>query len=266
LATAAVRSATAIRNRVSEQEWHARVELAAFYRIVSHFGMTDSIFNHISLRVPDEPQHLLVNPYGLLFDEITASSLVKVDCTGAIVLQPSHGYGINPAVPCLHGAVLAARPDLNCIAHVHTPATLAVSAMEGGLRPLNQAAMRFIDDLAYHDYCAPFDPDEPAKLVRAMCGTNNVILRNHGVLCCGRAVPEAFLNLHYMEFACKAQALGASSGVPSTPPPGAILNAVSVFYRQYRGKPGNPELDAERSLEWQAARRLVNRIDPSHQE
>jgi ribulose-5-phosphate 4-epimerase/fuculose-1-phosphate aldolase len=248
--------------RRTDAEWRAREQLAAFYRWAAHAGLTDLIYNHISLRVPGQPDRYLVNPYGLLFEEITASSLVMVSVDGEVVSPGPSGLGVNPAVHCLHGAVLKGRPDINCVAHIHTPAVLAVVSMECGLLPMNQTAMRFNGDLAYHDYGSLFDEDEPAKLLRAIGSVYNVILRHHGLLCLGRTVPEAFLNVYNLETACRAQALAMAAGTKTVLPPPAIQEESMRLWRDMREQPDIR--DPDRSLEWQAIVRLVERIAPDY--
>ena len=187
-----------IRDEVSAAEWQARVELAACYRLVDAFGMTDLIYNHITARVPGT-EYLLINLYGLLYREITASSLVKIDFEGNIVWKPDTAYGINRSGFVIHGAIHSARPDVQCVIHTHTRAGMAVSAMKCGLLPLTQTAMRFHNRVSYHDYEGPaIDLDERQRLVRDL-GTNDVMmLRNHGILACGRSVAEAFNILYWL--------------------------------------------------------------------
>jgi ribulose-5-phosphate 4-epimerase/fuculose-1-phosphate aldolase len=176
-----------IRERVSEAEWKVRVDLAAAYRLVADFGWTDLVFTHISARVPGPDHHFLINPYGMLFEEITASSLVKIDLNANIVLDT--GYPVNPAGFTIHSAIHEAREDAKAVLHLHTPDGTAVSTLEQGLLPLNQTAQLVIGDLAYHDYeGVAFDHAEKPRLV-ADLGTKNVmLLRNHGTLTVGNTV------------------------------------------------------------------------------
>src|SRR5687767_11818594 len=202
-----------MRDRVSNEEWLARVDLAACYRLVHHFGMDDLVYNHISARVPGEEGHFLINAYGMTYDEITASSLVKIDFDGNVVHDSGTGYGINQAGFVIHSAVHRGRPDVACVIHTHTPAGMAVSAMQCGLLPLTQNAM-FFSGVGYHDYEGPaVDLDEQKRLVADLGGHVAMILRNHGLLSVGATIPEAFITLYWLERACQAQvfALGGNT-------------------------------------------------------
>ena len=174
-----------LKQRVGATEWQARVDLAACYRLAAHFRMTDLVYTHISARVPGTREHFLINAYGLLFDEITATNLVKVTQAGAIV-EDDTGLGINPAGYVIHSAIHAARPDVGCVMHTHTSAGLAVAAQKNGLLPLSQHAMRFTGCVSYHDYEGiALDVDERERLVRDLGRNDAMILRNHGLLTCG---------------------------------------------------------------------------------
>ena len=182
-----------MRERVSPTEWQTRVDLAACYRLVHHYGMDDLVYNHISARVPGEEGHFLINAYGMTYDEITASSLVKIDFDGKVVQDSGTGYGINHAGFVIHSAVHRGRPDVACVIHTHTPAGMAVSAMKCGLLPLTQNAM-FFSGVGYHDYEGPaVDLDEQQRLVTDLGGHVAMILRNHGLLAVGATIPEAFV-------------------------------------------------------------------------
>src|SRR5271154_2559614 len=175
-----------LRDRVTAAEWQARVDLAACYRLAHHFGMTDLIYTHISARVPGPEEHFLINPYGLLFNEITASSLIKIDLDGAVVLKPDLDYPVNQAGFVIHSAVHAARPDVGCVMHTHTRAGMALSALECGLLPLTQTAMRFHGRIGYHEYEGPaVELDERQRLVANLGVHSAMILRNHGLLSAG---------------------------------------------------------------------------------
>jgi ribulose-5-phosphate 4-epimerase/fuculose-1-phosphate aldolase len=195
-----------MRDRVTDAEWRARIDLAACYRLAHHFGMTDLIYTHISARVPGPDEHFLINPYGLLFNEITASSLIKIDLDGAIVLKSELDYPINEAGFVIHSAVHAARHDVGCVMHTHTRAGMAVSALECGLLPLTQTAMRFHGRIGYHDYEGPaVDLDERRRLVANLGAHSAMILRNHGLLAAGASVAETFNIMFWLERACQAQ-------------------------------------------------------------
>jgi len=179
-----------LRERVSAEEWSTRVDLAACYRLVALYGMTDLVYNHITARVPGAEQHVLINPYGMLYEEITASSLIKIDLEGKTVLQPDHDYSVNAAGYVIHSAVHGARHDAECVIHTHTRAGTAVSALAEGLMPLSQTAMRFAGHVAYHEYEGPaFNRGERERLIADLGSKNAMILRNHGLLVCAPSIP-----------------------------------------------------------------------------
>jgi ribulose-5-phosphate 4-epimerase/fuculose-1-phosphate aldolase len=240
----------------SAAERRARIELAACYRLVAHYRMTDLIYTHISARVPVRPPRFLINPYGLMFEEITASNLVTVTIDGRIVDDPA-GLGINPAGFVIHSAIHGARDDVGCVIHTHTAAGLAVAAQERGLLPLSQHAMRFTDRLAYHDYeGVALDLPEQRRLVRDLGRNNAMILRNHGLLTCGATVAEAFDLIYYLERACQAQVGAMASGAALSIPKRSVARKVArQFARPGRTAPENA---------WSALLRLVDRIDPSY--
>jgi ribulose-5-phosphate 4-epimerase/fuculose-1-phosphate aldolase len=245
-----------LRMRVSPAEWEMRVELAACYRAAAHFRMTDLTYTHISARVPGSDEHFLINAYGLLFDEITASSLVKVTREGEVI-EDETGLGINPAGYVIHSAIHGARHDVACIMHTHTGAGLAVAAQKDGLLPLSQHAMRFTGCLSYHDYeGVALDIDEQQRLIRDLGTTNAMILRNHGLLTCGPTVRDAFDLMYYLERACQAQ-IGAMAGgaVLNIPPPEVAQKVARQFVRPGRTAP---------VTSWAAVLRMLDRIDPSY--
>ena len=178
-----------VKDQVSPEEWQARVELAACYRLVDQYEMTDLIYNHITARIPGT-EHLLINLYGLLYKEITASSLVKIDVEGEIIAKPDTDYGINKSGYVIHGAIHKARPEVKCVLHTHTRAGIAVSAMNCGLLPLSQTSIRFHNHIGYHDFEGPaVDLDERERIVSDLGEHNALIMRNHGLLTCGPSVP-----------------------------------------------------------------------------
>jgi len=186
-----------IRDQVSEAEWKARLDLAAAYRLVALYGWDDLIFTHISARVPGADHHFLLNPYGMMFEEITASSLVKIDLDGNKVMDSPHF--INPAGFTIHSAVHAAREDALCVMHLHTDYGIAVSAQKDGLLPISQQAMFASASLAYHDYEGlALNEDEKPRLVSDLGDKKNMILRNHGLLTIGRTAAEAFLSMYLL--------------------------------------------------------------------
>ena len=201
-----------VRDSVSAEEWQARVDLAALYRLTALHGWDDMIFTHISHRVPGPEHHFLINPYGLLFDEITASSLVKVDLDGNVVQDTE--YSINPAGFTIHSAIHDARDDALVVMHLHTDQGVAVSAQKEGLLPLSQTAMLIREDIAYHDYeGVALDLDERERLVADLGATkHSMLLRNHGTLTCGDSAAMTFTRMFFLERACKMQIMALSAG------------------------------------------------------
>jgi ribulose-5-phosphate 4-epimerase/fuculose-1-phosphate aldolase len=201
-----------VRARVSEEEWGVRVELAAAYQLAALFKWTDLIYTHFSARVPGT-EHILINPYGLMFDEITASSLVRIDRNGRVIDDPT-GLGCNEAGFVIHGCVHEARPEIQCVLHTHTRAGVAVSAMKCGLLPISQHAMRVQREVTYHDYEGiALDIDERARLARDLGKTSKaMILRNHGLLTLGESVREAFELMYYLDCACQIQVDALAGG------------------------------------------------------
>ncbi len=241
---------------IPEDEWQARVDLAACYRLFHHFRMTDLIYNHISVRLPGRHDQFLINPYGLLYDEVTASSLVVVDTDGKVIRDLT-GLGINPGGFTIHSAVHIARPDVACVMHTHTDATVAVSVMKRGLLPLTQQAMRFTDRIAYHDYEGVYFTDDERRRLQASLGERMVmILRNHGTLVCGRTISEAFDIMYYLERACQAQVALLSLGEELVEPPAGIGEQVArVFESPNRAAPAKI---------WPALLRLLDRVSPGY--
>lgn len=189
---------------MSEAEWATRVDLAACYRLVAHFDMDDLFATHISARVPGAEEHFLINPYGMHFSEVTASSLVKVDIGGNIIGDTPHV--INPAGFVIHSAIHAARPDAKCVLHTHSVAGMAVSTLREGLLPMFQKATRYYKRVAYHDFEGKAqDLDERERLVRDLGDCNYLVLRNHGLLVCAPTISQAFKEIYAMEKACKTQ-------------------------------------------------------------
>ena len=204
-----------LEGQVSEVEWALRKDLAATYRLCAVYGWTDLVFTHISLRLPDEDgeERFLINPYGVLFEEMTASSLVKIDMDGKICQDSP--YFINPAGFTIHSAIHKARADVDCVIHVHTPYGIAVSAQKEGLRRYSQFSMQVYNDLAYHDYEGiALDLEERERIVADMGDKNLLMLRNHGTLTAGPNCAVAFLRMYFLENACKAQILAQSVGDP----------------------------------------------------
>lgn len=247
----------------AEAEARLRRELAAVYRLVAHFRMTDLIFTHISMRLPGPDHHFLINPYGLLFEEITASSLVKIDLEGNPV-GPTP-YPVNPAGFVIHSAIHAAREDAHCVLHTHTKAGCAVAAQSDGLLPLNQMSMEFHNRVGYHDYeGVALNLDEQKRLVDDIGGHPALILRNHGLLTVGESAAQAFLRMYYLEKACEIQVTAQSGGAPLTIPSEEICEYTA---RQLAGD-ANADFqdDLAYDLAWAAMLRLLDRIAPDYRD
>ena len=237
-------------------EWEARVDLAAAYRLVALYGWDDLIFTHLSARVPGPEHHFLINPYDMMFEEITASSLVKIDVHGQPVGRSEHP--VNPAGFTIHSAIHMAREDAAAVMHLHTPHGQAVSAMEFGLLPHTQTAMIAGHDVAYHDYEGiATDLEERERLVQDIGDKNAMILRNHGTLTVGDSVASCFLRLYFLERACEAQVLMLSAGREhlNTPPQGVEHKVAGQTNPKGMGM-------VAQALAWPALLRKLDRIDP----
>jgi ribulose-5-phosphate 4-epimerase/fuculose-1-phosphate aldolase len=251
-------AASSVKDRVSAGEWEARVNLAACYRIAAHYRMTDLIYTHISARVPGPEHHFLINAFGLLWDEISASTLVKVTLDGEIVDDPT-GNGINRAGYVIHSAVHRARPDVQCVMHTHTAAGIAVSAQEEGLLPLSQHAMRFTNSIGYHDYEGlALELDEQARLTHDLGSHKVMILRNHGLLACGESVAEAFDLMYYLERACQSQINAMAGGAKLRMPPPAVAEKTAGQFLKLSYK--------AKKTEWKALLRMLDKTDPSYKD
>jgi ribulose-5-phosphate 4-epimerase/fuculose-1-phosphate aldolase len=248
-----------IKDEVSPEEWQARQDLAACYRLVALWDMTDMIANHISVRVPGTDNQFLINAYGLLYEEITASSLVKIDLDGNIVWKPDFDYGVNRAGFVIHSAIHRHRHDADCVIHTHTPVGMAVSAMECGFLPMTQTAMRF-SKIAYHDFRGVVvDLKEQEELVKNLGDADLMVLRNHGLLVCGPSVPEAFSNIYRAELACKAQVLAMAANTKVILPPQDVIEHTNHLYKPTTRRPFG-------KLEWPALMRKLDRTDRSWRE
>ncbi|MEV6651610.1 class II aldolase/adducin family protein [Streptomyces sp. NPDC051219] len=245
------------------EEVRLRRELAAVYRLVAHFRMTDLIFTHISLRLPGPEHHFLINPYGLLFEEITASNLVKIDLAGNPV-EPTP-YPVNPAGFVIHSAIHAARPDAQCVLHTHTKAGCAVAAQRDGLLPLNQMSMEFYNRVGYHDYeGVALNLEEQERLVEDIGGHTALILRNHGLLTVGESAAQAFLRMHYLERACEIQVTAQAGGSALTIPSPEVCEYTA---RQLAGEASADFQDDEAyDLAWAAMLRLLDRTAPDYKD
>jgi len=244
-----------LEGKVSDEEWKIRVDLAAAYRLVAYHGWDDLIFTHLSARIPGPEHHFLLNPYNLMFEEVTASSLVKVDMAGHPV-EPSP-FITNPAGFTIHSAIHMAREDAQAVIHLHTPHGQAVSAHGDGLLPLTQTAMLIGGDIAYHDYeGVAVDLDERERLVANLGDKSTMLLRNHGTLAVGETVGEAFLKIYFLERACQAQIMALSAGESVNNPPQGTPEVAAQ-----QGKMGLKL--AAGALAWPALLRKAYRLDPS---
>jgi ribulose-5-phosphate 4-epimerase/fuculose-1-phosphate aldolase len=247
-----------VRQQVSREEWDKRVDLAAAYRLMDFYGMTELSANHISTRVPGEGNAFLINPYGLLYDQMQASCFIKVDLDGNVLFNPTE-LGINKAGYVIHSAIHAARHEVDCVIHTHTIAGMAVSAMKCGLMPLAQTSMRFAR-IGYHDYeGVAIDAKEKVSLVRDLGEHAGMILRNHGLLVVGASIPEAFYNIFKLERACQVQIAALSCSVELQMPPREV---VEESYRLYL--PGTRRPFGV--LEWPSLLRKLDRLDPSYRD
>jgi ribulose-5-phosphate 4-epimerase/fuculose-1-phosphate aldolase len=247
-----------LRSNVSPEEWQARVDLAAAYRLIDLYGMSDLIANHISVRVPGEHDAFLINAYGLLYEEITASSLLKIDHEGNILAKPDFGdldYGVNRAGFVIHSAIHMAKPAVQCVIHTHTWAGMAVSTMECGLLPNTQTSMRFAK-ISYHDYDGVvIDTTAREALVRSLGDNNALILRNHGLLTTGATIPEAFNAMHRLELSCRTQIAAMSCNTKLIDVPTDVVEATYMNYQPHVRRPFG-------LLDWPALLRKLDRIDP----
>ncbi|NDP46810.1 MAG: class II aldolase/adducin family protein [Sulfuriferula multivorans] len=245
-----------VRACVSEAEWQTRVDLAACYRLMPLFGMSDLIYNHITARIPGREGHLLINPYGYMYEEITASSLVTIDIDGNVLRNPCTDYGINAAGYVIHSAIHSARHDVQCVIHTHTRAGMAVSALKCGLLPLTQTAMRF-GSVAYHDYeSVAIDLGERERLVADLGNSEVMILRNHGLLAVGADIPQAFNAMYWLEMACRAQVDAMACNTELNLPPSAVVEHTAHLYKPGTRRPYG-------LMEWPGMLRYLDRRDTS---
>jgi ribulose-5-phosphate 4-epimerase/fuculose-1-phosphate aldolase len=246
-----------MRARVSADEWAAREDLAACYRLAAHYRMTDMIYNHISLRVPGHDDQFLINHFGLLYEEVSASNLVKVDFDGNPVEDDP--LDVNPAGFVIHSAIHKARHDLHCVFHTHTRAGVAVSAQEDGLLAISQHSMRFYNRVSYHGYEGiALDLDERERLVKNLGKHNVLILRNHGLLTAGPTVRSAFEEMYYLEMACQIQLDATSRNAPLVHPPHEVCEHAAIQFAK------SNEFIKDR--DWHALRRMLDRREPSYRE
>jgi len=249
-----------MKDRCTAAEWQARVDLAACYRLVDLYGLSDMMANHVSSHVPGEPGAFLINAYGMMYEEITASSLVKIDTHGNILSKPDFGelnYGINKAGYVIHSAVHNARPEIACVIHTHSWASMAVSALECGLLPITQTAMRFLK-IGYHDYQGVvLNEEEQASLLKDLGQSEALMLRNHGALVVGRSVGEAFNWMHRLELSCQTQLAAMACNTPFAKVAQPVLEETWNNYQPSTRRPYG-------LMEWPALLRKLDRLDPSY--
>ena len=249
-------TAVTLQGRVSAEEWRVRVELAALYRLVALHGWDDMIFTHLSARVPGPEHHFLINPYGVYFEEMTASALVKVDRDGNVV-DPG-AYGINPAGFTIHSAIHMARPDAHFVMHLHTDQGVAVAAQADGLLPLSQHALVVLPRLAYHDYEGiALNLDERERLVRDLGEKSLMLLRNHGTLAVGATAAEVWLNMFFLERACGQQVMALSAGRAG------VLIAPEAAQAEVRAQTGGRSAKVA-ALAWPGLLRKLDRALPGY--
>ncbi|HXZ47656.1 MAG TPA: class II aldolase/adducin family protein [Usitatibacter sp.] len=247
-----------VKAHVSAEEWAVRLDLAAAYRAVALYGWDDLVFTHISARVPGPGHHFLINPYGMMFEEITASSLVKVDLAGRKVMDSP--FEINPAGFTIHGAVHEAREDARCVMHVHTVEGVAVSCQRAGLLAISQQSLFPLASLAYHDYeGVALNPEEKARLVRDLGEAHHMILRNHGLLTCGATVADAFLHMYILQKACEVQVRAQAGGAELIAVPQPILDGIRQASKVVLREAGG-------MIAWPGILRKLDRVDPSWRE
>ena len=250
-------SIPSLRNRVSAEEWRTRVDLAACYRLVAHFGWSDLVFTHITARVPGVENEFLINPYGMMFDEMTASSLVKIDLAGNKL--DDSPFPVNPAGFVIHSAVHAVRHDAQCVLHVHSLNGVAVSAQKEGVLPVSQQSMFVLAGLAYHDYeGVALNDEEKPRLVADLGSKTFLMLRNHGLLTVGPTVADAFLAMYIFEAACTIQIRAQSGGKELLQIPMAVLAGAQAQAKSATRSMGG-------ALAWPGLLRMLDRIDTSYQ-
>jgi ribulose-5-phosphate 4-epimerase/fuculose-1-phosphate aldolase len=248
-----------LRGTVSSEEWAARVDLAACYRLVAHYGWEDLVFTHITARVPGAGDQFLINPYGMFFDEITASSLVKIDLQGNKVADSP--FPVNPAGFVIHSAIHAARHDARCVLHTHTLNGVAVSAQREGLLPISQHSIFVLASLGYHDFEGPaLRDDEKPRLVADLGDKSSLILRNHGLLTVGESVADAFVAMYYLEASCAIQVRAQSGGGELIPVAKEIVDAA------YTQMATSTPQDGRGGLIWPGLLRRLDRLDPSYRD
>ncbi len=253
-------SIESMKNSCTSEEWQARVDLAACYRLVDIYGMSDMMANHISCSVPGQEGAFLINPYGMMYEEITASCLIKIDIHGNILSKPDFGdlnYGINKAGYVIHSAVHEARPEVRCVIHTHSWASMSVSSLECGLLPLTQTAMRFLK-IGYHDYQGvALHNEEKESLLKDLGQGEALILRNHGALAVGKSVGEAFNWMHRLELSCRSQLAAMACNTPFSKVLPEVLEETWNNYQPSTRRPYG-------LMEWAGLLRKLDRTDSSY--
>lgn len=248
--------------RFDPKEWDLRVQLAAAYRIIDHMGWSELIWTHTTVRVPGPEHHFLINPYGLRFDEVRASNLVKVDVHGAIVGDPAQE--INPAGFVIHSAIHMMRPNAQCIMHTHTTAGMAVAALECGLLPISMYALGYFERVGYHDFEGPsLDLEERQRLAANLGDKDVLIMRTHGLLTCGQTVAQAFVRMFRLERACQVQLAAQATGSPLIVPPRHICEVSAERSDDFLATEGGKGYSRVANPEFDALVRLMDRKDPS---
>ncbi len=264
-AAPAIKIVKSVREQVSPAEWDIRVNLAACYRLTELFGMTDMTANHISFRLPNTPDHFLINPHGMLYDEVTASSLIVIDCDGNEIFNATD-FKVNQAGFVIHSAIHMARHDLKCVHHTHTPAGMAVSSLECGLITMSQSSLRF-HKIAYHEYeGVALELDERQRLVQDLGDADAMILRNHGLLVGAANISGAFALAYRLEQACQTQIMAMSCNSPIRMPPQAAIE--KTYARELERRKVDPSMRMTQvgNQTWESLKRRLDRIDPSYRE
>ncbi len=243
-------------------ERELRVQLAAAYRIVAHLGWSELIWTHTTVRVPGPEHHFLINPYGLRFDEVTASNLVKVDMDGKILGDPAQE--INPAGFVIHSAIHMMRQDVRCVMHTHTTAGMAVAALDCGLLPISMYALGYYGEVAYHDYEGPsLELDERKRLTKNLGQRNVMVMKTHGLLTCGESVGQAFVRMFRLQRACEVQLAAQGTGTRLIEPPKAVRKLSLKLNQDFESTQGGDGYSRVPNPEFDAMIRLMDRIDPS---
>ena len=248
---------TSVRESVSEAEWQARVDLAAVHRLMAHYGVNDLTYNHLSVRIPGEPDRFLIKPRDFMFEEVTASNLWKFDYEGNPYQDgPRHRGGGH----VIHAGILEARPDLNVVYHTHTVANMGVASQKHGLLMINQHAIGFFGRIAYHTFEGfEFNMDQRAPLVKSLGGKNIALLRNHGALVCGTSIRQTFVDHHFLEMACRGQIAALAGGVEYTLIPDEVCREGVGQYTTI-----DPKMDGGK--DWAACIRLCERLYPDYKD